>query len=349
MKDDRARSRWRAVGPDAAVRPFAVEGAEEALDLAVPARGAGRDEDVAGAELGERVAELVAGRVALGVVAHDRLRRAAALLAHPRGGASQRGRDGDRVLGAVDLAVGQAGVVVDDADDLDLAGARRVRVRLAAVAVRPVAGPVELGQLERVDVQQRAGLGPLIAARGLRPLAATLARHAVTLEHLPDRRAMPPGQELQLHRPPVGLLARGQDRLLGLDAQRPRTRARPRRPACADTLSDARSASLAARQRCHHRCAVAGATLRAAAAALSVDPLSINITSSRRPCSPSLHLRSSMSGLLRRFCRRRPHPPSEAGRPPQPFTKSVGRSARPPERVASGGRLPRALWVRRSL
>jgi hypothetical protein len=35
---------------------------------------------------------------------------------------------------------------------------------------------------------------------------------------------------------------------------------------------DARSASLAADHRCHHRCAVAGATPRAAAAALIVAP-----------------------------------------------------------------------------
>jgi hypothetical protein len=36
------------------------------------------------------------------------------------------------------------------------------------------------------------------------------------------------------------------------------------------------------------------------AAALNVEPCSINKTSSRRPASPSLHLRSSMSGSLRR-------------------------------------------------
>ena len=67
---------------------------------------------------------------------------------------------------------------------------------------------------------------------------------------------------------------------------------------------DVRSSSHADFQRCHHRCAVAGATLRAAAAALSVEPCSTNNTSSSLPCSPSLHLRSSMSGLLRRVSRR---------------------------------------------
>src|SRR3954466_11000636 len=52
--------------------------------------GGGWDEDVAGAELGERVGELVAGRVAAGVVAHHGLDGPAALLCHPRGGAPQR-------------------------------------------------------------------------------------------------------------------------------------------------------------------------------------------------------------------------------------------------------------------
>ena len=45
-------------------------------------------------------------------------------------------------------------MVIDDADDLDLAGLAGA-MRLAAVAVSPVAGAIELGQLEGVDVQQR--------------------------------------------------------------------------------------------------------------------------------------------------------------------------------------------------
>ena len=52
------------------------------------------------------------------------------------------------------------------------------------------------------------------------------------------------------------------------------------RTACADTPRRALG-PLAACQRCHQRCAVAGATLREAAAGLSVDPCSINLTSSR--------------------------------------------------------------------
>src|SRR4051794_851406 len=112
------------------------------------------------------------------------------------------------------FGVDQAGVVIDDADDLDLAGPSGA-VALAAIAVGPVAGPVELGQLEGVDVQQRAGFGPLIAPAAGRPLGAPLTADAVALEDLPDRRAMPPAEELQLHRPVVGLLSRLEDRPLG--------------------------------------------------------------------------------------------------------------------------------------
>jgi hypothetical protein len=126
------------------VRPFGVERSEEPLDLAVPARGARWDQDVPGAELGEGVAKLGAAGVAERVVAHDGLHRAAALLAHPRSGAAQGRRDGVRVLGGVDLAVGQAGVVVDDADDLDPAGVAGA-VHLRAVAVRPVPTTSNLG------------------------------------------------------------------------------------------------------------------------------------------------------------------------------------------------------------
>ncbi len=80
----------------------------------------------------------------------------------------------------MDLAVGQPGVIVDDADDLDLAGVARL-VLLGAIAVRPVAGPLELRQLEGVNLQKRAGPGPPITARGPRALGATLAADAMTL------------------------------------------------------------------------------------------------------------------------------------------------------------------------
>jgi len=135
---------------------------------------------------GQRFAELSAGRVALRVVAHDGLDGAAALLDKPGRCAPQRRRHRGRGFAGVDLAVDQAGVVVDDADDLDLAGVAGL-VALGAVAVRPVPGPVELWELHGVDVQQRSSFGPLIAPRGRRPFGPTLAARAVALEDLPTR------------------------------------------------------------------------------------------------------------------------------------------------------------------
>ncbi len=149
-----------------------------------------------GAQVGEHVAEGVAARVALGVVAHDRLDRAAALLAHPGGGAAQRGRDVLGVLGGVQLAVGQPGVVVDHADDHGLS-ARRGSCAFGALAGSPVPGAARTWAAEGVDVQQRAGLGPLIAAGGLARLAAAPARDAVTAQDLPAGRAVPTGERRQ--------------------------------------------------------------------------------------------------------------------------------------------------------
>src|SRR3954469_10442483 len=85
--------------------------------------------------------------------------------------------------------VGQAGVVVDDADDLDGAGLAGA-VALGAIAMSPVARHLELRQAEGVDVQQRTGLRPLIALGARRALAAPLAADAMALEDLPARRAV---------------------------------------------------------------------------------------------------------------------------------------------------------------
>ena len=246
----------------------------------------------------------VAGGVALRVVGHHRLDRAAALLAQPRRGAPQGGRDGVGVLGRVQLAVGQAGVVVDDADDDGLAGVAGLW-RSSASPVRPVAraGRTSAARRRRCAAAPRprpTHSGAWSAALAA-PRAAT-RRDACSTFQIVER--CRPVRELQPHRPPVRL-ARAH-RGSPAPARRSTPTDTTAAPAAASRKHalDARSAGSAARQRCHHRCAVAGATLRAAAAALSVDPRSINVTSSRRPCSPSLHLPSSMSGLLRRVSRR---------------------------------------------
>jgi hypothetical protein len=76
-------------------------------------------------------------------------------------------------------------VVVQDADHDRLARLARL-VLFGALAGRPVSGPVELRQPQRVDVQQRARVCPLIAAMRS-TLAARSAAEPVTLEHLPTR------------------------------------------------------------------------------------------------------------------------------------------------------------------
>src|SRR3954452_23312623 len=108
-----------------------------------------------------------------------------------------------------------------------------------AVAVRPGPPGLELWQLEGIDVQQRPRLGPLIAPGALRALGAALTTDAVTLEDLPDRRAVPTGQPRQTPRPVVRPRARIEDRPLISDAQSPRTRTRPRRTAAQTRQRDA--------------------------------------------------------------------------------------------------------------
>jgi hypothetical protein len=98
---------------------------------------------------------------------------------------------------------------------------------------------------------------------------------------------------------------------------------------------DARSCSLAWRHRCHHRCAVAGTTFRAAAAALNDDPCSIKRTSSSRPPGPSLHLPPlHVRVLLRAANCGKPTAPGRTRTPSQAFTKNVGSSTR--RRARSG-------------
>jgi hypothetical protein len=66
-----------------AVRPFLVEGADEAFDLGVPARRPGWDEDVLDLMDVESGLERAAVAVGKRVVSHDRLGRSAALSGKP--------------------------------------------------------------------------------------------------------------------------------------------------------------------------------------------------------------------------------------------------------------------------
>src|SRR4051794_22524860 len=102
--------------------------------------------------------------------------------------------------------------------------ARRGRGGSARSPCAPCPGPPEPWALGGVDVQQRPGLGPFVSPRALRAFGASLTTDAMTLQHLPARRAMPAGEPRQAHRPPVRLGAGIEDDLLLLAAERPRTR-----------------------------------------------------------------------------------------------------------------------------
>ena len=291
------------------LRPFLVEGSPEPLELAVPAGGVGRREDVADAELTERGLEGVAG-VGLGVVGHDGLRRLAALLEHPGHAAAQRGADRGGGLGGVQLGVDQAAVVVEHPNDDALA---QPPLAHGTIAVRPMPGAVKALHRERVDVQQRSGLRPLITAMRL-ALAAAPARDPVALEHLVDRRAMPAAQHRQAHRPPIRPRACPQNLLLGRVTQRPRTRPRDRptghTPHPADALLDAGGKPTIARRR--HRRGRAPHRPRDRARLLAGEKARDHLTLRARsePASTVRHVRPSFGA----FSRGDRKPPSEAGR-----------------------------------
>ena len=132
-------------------------------------------------------------------------------------------------LVAVELAVGVAGVVVDErvhplvADPHPFLGAGAV-----AVAGDGVAGPGEADEAFAVDVQQIAGAGPLVAAWLLARLPRR-PRDPGPLERPPDGRVRMPGLAGDQPWPPAGAAPRRADPLLLDGRQQPRAAVRPRR------------------------------------------------------------------------------------------------------------------------
>ena len=186
----------------------------------------------------------------------------------------------------------RAGVVVDDRVDVVVAdpglGAHPVARALRAVAGHSVAGAQEAGVAACVHVQQVAGAGPLVRLAGSLTAAAGARCRA--------RRStfQPSSARSRSRRRPAAAPSRsapaGADRTPASSARELTRRAvRPDR-AIEQHDGGRRASSLASSQRCHQRCAVAGETLKAAAAAFSDRPCSIARTSASRPASPSLAL-----------------------------------------------------------
>ena len=133
---------------------------------------------MAGAELGERVTEGMAG-VALGVVVTSPPGRARSPARASTRRRAQRDRDRRGVLGRVQLAVDQAAVVVDDADHDRLAGvARLVRAQRARRFAR-WPGRSNFGTLKASMCNSAPASAPLIAPGRLALRGAPPPRDAV--------------------------------------------------------------------------------------------------------------------------------------------------------------------------
>ena len=303
--------------------PFLVEGADEALDFAVPAWRAGRDEDVAWRRAGEGVLERGcggrptrcrsspprrAGSPARRIQAAARAKTAAAM--SPRSS-------------AVNLDVGQRlwSSTTQCANSMCRHRAGR-RSWHGAVAGAQCPGSESAAAAWRPCATARRALTTHSAGECL-PWSAPALRAAVTAQHLPDRRATKPNQPRQPRRPeirpltgdagsaaqPPSLNAHGHDFGIG---GRARKHARDARSASLACTSDATTDAPSPAQR------------RGRPRPPSTSHPLDQTNQLQPPASPSLHLPSSMSG-----------PPSEpqssltdslrGGRTPsQAFTKNVG-------------------------
>ncbi len=136
--------------------------------------------------------------------------------------------EGDGVTPAVGrkhLRVGEAGVVVDGDVHVVPSGAPAA---LDAVAVDALADVPEASELLRVDVQQLAGAGTLVAHHWRTGLARQTGASQPP-EHLADGGGRPPEQRADRQRSGAAALARRQDLGLRLTRQPPRLAMRHRR------------------------------------------------------------------------------------------------------------------------
>jgi hypothetical protein len=187
---------FAAVG--AGVGPFEEHGALVAFDLPVGAGPVRAGSLVHDAGLGEHAAP-EAGSVARSIVGQHAAYGDAVSGEERLGALPERDRGGSFLVGE-DLAVGQAGVVVDGAVDVAVAAGRRC----AGAAVAPAGGPAEgspaaavgdTAELLDVHVHQVTGRGVLVAARLLPAdglaggqIYAGQLGHAVADQHLVHRR-----------------------------------------------------------------------------------------------------------------------------------------------------------------
>jgi hypothetical protein len=107
----------------------------------------------------------------------------------PRQGAPEKGRDGHALLIGQDLDVGQAGGVIDGHVDILPADAADAA---AAITRDAMPDPTDSTQFLDVQMHQRAGPLPLVAADGLGGLEGAQAIRPVALEYASDGRPTEP-------------------------------------------------------------------------------------------------------------------------------------------------------------
>src|SRR3954452_7718506 len=196
----------------------------EALDLAVPAGRVGRGDDVTDVLLGEEVAQRGVVRVGPGAVGHQPP-RADAAAGKPGQRALDERRDRRGALVCEQLAVGQAGVIVDDGVEVVVAE-RVAALHLGApVAGDGVPGAAEARVALDVHVQEITRTWPFVANDLLAP-GPRRARATVALEDRADRRVRDAGLGDQQPRAPARPLTRLADVLLDFDRRLARTAVR---------------------------------------------------------------------------------------------------------------------------
>ena len=153
----------RLAAVDADVGPLLEEGAVEALDLAVGLGMVGPC--AAAAHAGGEARARECGATVGGAVVGEHGAHGDAALSEPGTGPLPEGDRGDRALVGEDLAVGEAGVIVDHGADVGEADAAVTVMAVATAAVdAPAAAWGDAAQLLDVHVEQVSGPGVLVAA-----------------------------------------------------------------------------------------------------------------------------------------------------------------------------------------
>ncbi len=167
----------------ARISPLEQRGLDETLDLAVGARGIGPGEDMAQAE--PLTGRPEAPRAIPGAVVRHDGRHAHPEPAQAPHRALEKARRGAPAFIGQDLAEGHARGIVDGHMAELPAGPLH---GVPAIAGEPVPRTDDPPQLLRVQVQQLAGMGPLVAPRGRRQLQHVQARPATAPHDARDRR-----------------------------------------------------------------------------------------------------------------------------------------------------------------